>query len=124
MKKILLVDDHPDLRALVRMTLELDQFSVSEATSAAAAMQAMRSAAPDLVLLDVMMPGEYNGLELCRRLKQDPALQRIPVILLTARGSAADRLAAERAGANLFLVKPFSPMLLLEAVRGLCAQSG
>jgi two-component system phosphate regulon response regulator PhoB len=120
MKKILVVDDHPDLRMLVRMTLELDEFEVSEAVNAVAAMQSIRTAPPDLVLLDIMMPGEYNGLELCRRLKSDPALRKIRVILLTARGLQADQDAGKVAGADHFLVKPFSPMQLIDTVRSMC----
>lgn len=121
MKKILVVDDHPDLRMLVRMTLELDEFEVSEAVDAAAAMQAIRASPPDLVLLDIMMPGEYDGLELCRRVKADRSLMKTRVILLTARGSPADQAAGHKAGADHFLVKPFSPMQLIETVRGMCA---
>lgn len=120
MKKILVVDDHPDLRMLVRMTLELDDFEVSEAVNAVAAMQSIRASPPDVVLLDIMMPGEYDGLELCRRIKADRSLMKISVILLTARGSQADQSAGKLAGADHFLVKPFSPMQLIDTVRGMC----
>jgi DNA-binding response OmpR family regulator len=66
------------------------------------------------VLLDVMMPGTMDGLALCRALRADPALAKVPVVMLSARGTAADRQAGLDAGANAYLVKPFSPMQLLE----------
>lgn len=120
MKKILVVDDHPDLRMLARMTLELDEFEVSEAVNATAAMRSIQASPPDLVLLDIMMPGEYDGLELCRRIKADRALMKIKVILLTARGNQADQDAGKLAGADHFLIKPFSPMKLIETVHAIC----
>ena len=69
---------------------------------------------PDLVLLDLMMPGALDGLALCRALRADPVLARVPVVVLSARGHASDRQATHEAGADAHLVKPFSPMQLLE----------
>lgn len=123
MKNILVVDDHPDLRMLVRMTLELGDYSVTEARDAVSADASVRADRPDLVLLDIMMPGAFDGLELCRRIKADPALRATRVVLLTARGSQEDRNAARTAGADHFLVKPFKPSQLLEIVGQLCAAS-
>jgi len=72
-----------------------------------------RELQPDVMLLDVMMPGELDGLDLCRAMKATPKLQGVPVIILSARGSSADREAGLAAGATHYLVKPFSPMQLL-----------
>jgi DNA-binding response OmpR family regulator len=74
---------------------------------------------PDLVLLDVMMPGALNGLDLCRALRADKDLHSVPIVMLSARGQASDRQAGIDAGANAYLVKPFSPMQLLDLTTSL-----
>ncbi len=117
MKKILVVDDHADIRKLVRMTLELEDYEVRELGDGPAAVRAAGEWLPDLVLLDVMMPGDYDGLEACRRLKAAGA--RPLVMLLSARGQALDREAGLVAGADAYLVKPFSPLQLLDSIAAL-----
>ncbi len=87
---------------------------IHEAPDAIVGLEAARALQPDLVLLDVMMPGGMDGLDLCRALRADPALAEVPVVVLSARGQASDRQAALDAGANAYLVKPFSPMQLLD----------
>jgi DNA-binding response OmpR family regulator len=114
MHKILLVEDHADIRRLIRMTLEFEAMEIQEAGDAAAGLALARQWRPDLVLLDVMTPGPLNGLDLCRALRADPALCEVPVLMLSARGHASDRQAGLDAGANAYLVKPFSPMQLLD----------
>jgi DNA-binding response OmpR family regulator len=114
MNKILIVEDHADFRRLIRMTLEFEDFEVHEAPDAGQGWAMARALQPDLVVLDLMLPGPQNGLDLCRLLRADPLLCDVPVVVLSARGSSADREAAFQAGANLYLVKPFSPMQLLE----------
>ncbi len=114
MHKILIVEDHADIRRLIRMTLEFEPVEIHEAPDAAAGLVAARALRPDLVLLDLMMPGAMDGMDLCRALRADPALARVPVVVLSARGQACDRQAALDAGANAYLVKPFSPMQLLD----------
>jgi CheY-like chemotaxis protein len=74
---------------------------------------------PDLMLLDVMMPGELDGLQVCQRLKSDPVTKRIKVVLLTARGQARDREVGQAAGADEYLVKPFSPLQLIDTIERL-----
>ncbi len=74
---------------------------------------------PDIVLLDVMMPGELDGLQLCRQLRSDPVMRHIKVVLLTARGQERDREAGRQAGADEYLVKPFSPLELIETIERL-----
>lgn len=119
MKKILIVDDHADIRKLIRMTLEFEDYEVSEAADGESAVLHAQTLKPDLVLLDVMMPGAFDGLEACRRLKANPALSGAHVLLLSARGQARDREAGLQAGADGYLVKPFSPLQLIDTIAAL-----
>ena len=114
MKKILIVEDHADIRRLIRMTLEFEECEIHEAPDAHTGWDMVRELMPDVVLLDVMMPGALDGLDLCRAMKSDARLRQVPVIVLSARGGSADREAGLQAGADAYLVKPFSPMQLLE----------
>lgn len=116
MKKFLIVDDHADIRRLIRLTLEVEDAHVLEAGDAQSGWESALREHPDVVLLDVMMPGDSNGLDLCLALKIDPALAGTKVVMLSARGGSADREAGARAGADAYLVKPFSPMELLSVV--------
>jgi cyclic di-GMP phosphodiesterase len=115
--RILLVDDDPGLRVLLRTTFESVDVELDEAETADAALAKVAAAPPDVVVLDVRMPG-MDGLTLCRRLKSDPETRNIAVALLT--GSAHDVEAeARNVGADAFLLKPFSPLELLAAVERL-----
>jgi response regulator RpfG family c-di-GMP phosphodiesterase len=115
--RILLVDDDPGLRALLRTTFEAVDVDLDEADNAASAAAALERSKPDVVLLDVRMPG-MDGLELCRRIKNDSATEDIAVVLLTGSngGTEAD---GEAAGADAFMLKPFSPLELLSVVERL-----
>ncbi|MFC3834109.1 response regulator [uncultured Deinococcus sp.] len=115
-RRILIVDDHADLRKLIRLTLLGTDYEVFEATSGDEALRRLRDVQPDLIILDVMMPGDLNGYQVCSRVKADPALRHITVILVTARAQAADLQKGEAAGADRYLIKPFSPMQLLDLV--------
>jgi DNA-binding response OmpR family regulator len=119
MKRILIVDDQPDIRDLVRMTLEIDGHEVHEADHGEAALDQVRRMVPDLMLLDVMMPGRLDGLAVCRQLRQSPAYRRLKVVMLSARGQQADVSAGRSAGADAYLTKPFSPRQLLDVVNRL-----
>jgi DNA-binding response OmpR family regulator len=119
MKKILIVEDHADIRRLIRMTLEFEDCEIFEAADAPAGWDLACAVQPDLVLLDVMMPGALNGLDLCRAIKADARLRQVPVVVLSARGASADREAGLQAGADAYLVKPFSPMQLLDLLNSL-----
>jgi DNA-binding response OmpR family regulator len=81
-----------------------------------------RAMKPHLMLLDVMMPGLLDGYQVCQRIKQDPALKHIKVIMLTARGQASDLDMGENAGADAYLVKPFSPLELIDRVESMVSQ--
>ena len=114
MKKILIVDDHADIRRLIRLTLEFESYHIFEAADGESAIELAKVNHPDVVLLDVMMPGKINGLEVCRHIKADAGLTGVTVILLSACGQARDREAGLQAGADAYLVKPFSPLQLID----------
>jgi len=116
MRKILLVDDHADIRRLIRMTLEFEDYEIHEAADGESALRVARQVRPDFVLTDVMMPGPVDGLEVCRRIKADPDLRDTHVMVVSARGQARDREAGMQAGADTYLVKPFSPLQLIDSL--------
>ena len=116
MKKVLIVEDHADIRKLLHMTMEFEDFEIHEAASGAVGLEMARELAPDMVLLDVMMPGPLSGLEVCRAIKANPALRHTKVVMLTARGQAEDRRNGMQAGADEYLVKPFSTIEVLETL--------
>src|SRR5436309_10753250 len=118
--KILLVDDEPALRELLRATFEGADVSVDEAESGLEAEARIRRRRPDVIVLDLRMP-VMDGVELCRRLKADPRTKEIPIVLLTgADGEEARR--AQRAGAAALVRKPFSPLELLAVVEGVAGR--
>ena len=119
MKRVLIVEDQADIRKLIRMTLEFEAYEIHEASDGALGLRMATAVAPDLMLLDVMMPGELDGLQVCQRIKSDPALKHIKVVLLTARGQAKDREAGQAAGADEYLIKPFSPLQLIDTIERL-----
>ena len=117
--KVLLVDDEAALREPLAEYLSRQGFSVAQAESAALARTHLRDAVPDLVLLDIMMPGE-DGLSLCRHLVES---RDIPVILLTAKGEAMDRIVGLEIGADDYVVKPFEPRELVARIRSVLRRS-
>jgi CheY-like chemotaxis protein len=119
-RTVLTIEDQPDIRRLIVMTLEFKGFEVLEASSGEEGITLARTRHPDLILLDVLMPG-IGGLSAARILRRDPALSRIPLIMLSALGSATDIDAGLETGASAYLTKPFSPVALLELVDRLIA---
>ena len=118
---ILVADDSPQNIELLSRVLGQD-YRIKVATSGEKALQiAYSDEPPDLILLDIMMPGELDGLQVCRNIKADPVLKTIKVVLLTARGQVADRQAGKDAGADGYLIKPFSPLELIETLEGMLA---
>ena len=111
---ILIVDDHADIRRLVRMTLEFEDYEIFEAANGEEALAFLAGRRADVVLLDVMMPGDVDGLGVCRHIRSRPDLAGVRVLLLSARGQARDREAGMLAGADAYLVKPFSPLQLID----------
>lgn len=116
MNKVLLVDDHSDIRRLIRITLGKD-FEVLEAEDGMTGLEIARKQKPDLVVLDVMMPGGTDGFQFCKRIKGEPELASINVVLVTACGEDNDRERGRLAGANGYFVKPLSPLALANHFR-------
>ncbi|TAK93345.1 MAG: response regulator [Aquabacterium sp.] len=117
--RILIVDDQADIRKLVRMTLEFGDFDIHEAPDGETGLRMARALKPHVMLLDVMMPGELDGYQVCHQIKQDPELKQIQVLMLTARGQSGDLAEGAVAGADAYIVKPFSPMALIERVEAM-----
>jgi len=115
-KKVLIVDDHVELRKLVRMTLEYDEYETHEAENGDRALEMAGALRPDVMILDVMMPGSLDGYQVCESIKNNPELKGINVILLTARGQKRDLEQGKRAKADSYLTKPFSPLELIDTV--------
>jgi DNA-binding response OmpR family regulator len=116
MKKILIADDKADVRALVEITLDVGDFKFLQADSGVKALELARAELPDLIILDVMMPGGMDGYQVCEALKKDEKTKKILVLLLTARGQEFDKKKGKDTGADDYFVKPFSPRELLDKV--------
>ncbi|MEY2838157.1 MAG: hypothetical protein RJB60_456 [Pseudomonadota bacterium] len=117
-RTVLTIEDQADIRRLIRMTLEYDGLTVLEAGDGEEGINMARQHLPDLILLDVMMPG-MDGLSVNRTLAADSRLKHIPVVILSALGRAADVQAGLETGVHAYLVKPFSPWELLDVVHKL-----
>jgi CheY-like chemotaxis protein len=115
---ILVCDNEPALRGLVRATLESDEYEIVEARDGDESVDLAEKVRPDLIVLDMMMPGR-TGLEVLDHLRAQEDLRETPVVMLTARAQLADRDAANGAGADRFLSKPFSPLELMTVVEEL-----
>jgi two-component system, OmpR family, alkaline phosphatase synthesis response regulator PhoP len=115
-KQILIVEDEEDIRELVRYNLERENFSVIEAGSGEAGLKTVVQKKPDLILLDLMLPGK-DGLQVCRELKQNSAVRDIPVVMMTAKGEESDIVTGLELGAEDYVVKPFSSKVLVARVK-------
>jgi two-component system phosphate regulon response regulator PhoB len=115
---ILVVDDEEDIRELVELNLSREGYQILPSDTGERALELVRSRKPDLVVLDLMLPG-VDGLEVCKRLKADPDTRHIPVIMLTAKGEEADIVAGLELGADDYVTKPFSGKVLAARVRRL-----
>lgn len=119
---VLVVEDQPDIRKLIRMTLDFGEFEVHEAENGVNGLRMLGAVRPNIVLLDVMMPGELDGFQVCRKIKDARETAGTMVVMLTARGQQADLKAGQDAGADAYLTKPFSPLELIEKVEALLEQ--
>ena len=117
-RRVLVVDDDELILEILRTILDLEEFDVVTAPDGDIALQVIDREKPDVVVLDVMMPG-MDGFEVCRTIKADPKTARTPVVLLTALDREEDRNAGKEAGADAFLTKPFSPLALIETLTSL-----
>jgi two-component system alkaline phosphatase synthesis response regulator PhoP len=120
---ILAVEDEEDILELIRYNLEKEGYQVIGALSGEAARPLVAQKSPDLILLDLMLPG-IGGLDLCRALKQSERTRHIPVVMLTAKSEDADVVAGLEIGADDYITKPFSPRVLLARVRAVLRRSG
>lgn len=116
MATILIVDDHSDIRRLLAITLG-KEFDLIEAENGADALDAVRRHMPRIVLLDVMMPGEMDGLMVLEAIKSHPIQKAIKVAMVSARGQASDCEEAKRRGADAYFIKPFSPLQVVAWIR-------
>jgi DNA-binding response OmpR family regulator len=121
-RHVVLVEDEPNITEAIRFLLTRDGWKVDTHADGADALEVIRAAAPDLVILDVMLPGK-SGMEILKDLRAEAGMDRLPVLMLTARGQARDREMAEKAGVSRFMTKPFSNTEVLTAVRDLHAQA-
>ena len=121
---ILVVDDEPQIVEVVQDYLKQAGYRVLAARDGQTALTLARHERPDLIVLDLMLPGGMDGLEVCRRLRRDPALADVPIIMLTARIAEADRLIGLALGADDYVTKPFSPREVVARVRAVLRRAG
>jgi CheY-like chemotaxis protein len=119
--RVLIVDDDPVILRLLQINFRLEGYEVDTATRGEEALERARSDRPDVVVLDVMMPG-IDGWEVCRRLKETPEARNIPIIFLSARAQDEDRERSYALGVDEYVTKPFDPSHLAEIVRRLLAK--
>jgi two-component system alkaline phosphatase synthesis response regulator PhoP len=122
-EKILVVEDDEDILELIRYNLEKEGYSVSTVTTGEAALATGRKEMPEMVILDLMLPG-IDGLEVCRRLRSEPDKGRVPIIMVTAKGEESDIVTGLELGADDYVVKPFSPKVLLARIRNVLRRAG
>ena len=118
MKRILIIEDDRDIVELVRYNLANEGFQVQAASDGSSGLSALKKNPPDLLLLDLMLP-KISGLDICREIRRDESLNRLPILMLTARGDEADRVVGLEMGADDYVTKPFSPRELLARVKAL-----
>jgi DNA-binding response OmpR family regulator len=116
--KVLVVDDEEYIQHILNFSFGAEGYEVVTAADGEEALTKARDEKPDIIVLDIMMP-KMDGYEACRKLKSDPKTKDIPVILLTAKGRDVDRKLGSEAGADDYVVKPFSPGRLIERVEGM-----
>jgi len=122
MNKILVVEDEPDILEMVRYNLDQAGLDVETAEDAERALQSVQEILPDLIILDLMLPG-IDGLDMCRQLKQDARTRHIPILMLTARKEEVDRIVGLELGADDYVVKPFSPRELVLRAQAILRRS-
>lgn len=117
MEKMLIVDDNGDLRKILKLTFSYGKYQLFEADTGAKGIEIAERELPEVILLDIMMPG-MDGIEVCRRIRANPALEKSYVIMLTALGQKSDVEKGYAAGANFYMAKPFSPIQLISVIEG------
>ncbi|MEN9580978.1 MAG: hypothetical protein RJA70_3987 [Pseudomonadota bacterium] len=112
--RILVVEDQDSIRNMIEALVRARGYEVIAASSGAKALDLARTTPPDMVLLDLMMPGQYDGIDVCERLRRDPATAKIPIMIISAALDEKNKARAEAAGATAYYSKPFSPIALLK----------
>ncbi|MGY1488078.1 response regulator transcription factor [Methylobacillus pratensis] len=123
MRKILIIEDQEDVRKLIHLSLGDDQYIIYEANNGDTGLALAEEVKPDLILMDIMMPGIMNGYQICDTLKGKEDFKHTKIIFLTARAQEQDMLDGYRSGCDDYLVKPFSPIRLAEIVESLLSDS-
>lgn len=118
MKRILIIEDDRDIVELVRYNLEKEGFQVAASGDGLSGLAQLKNSPPDLLLLDLMLP-KLSGLEICKDIRREGALNQLPILMLTARGDEADRVVGLELGADDYVTKPFSPRELVARVKAL-----
>jgi CheY-like chemotaxis protein len=114
--KILVCEDQDSIRRMIEALVQARGYQVTAVASGVKALDVALTTPPDLVLLDLMLPGQYDGFEVCRRLRADPSTHSIPVVIISALDDDDSRARATQAGANAYYTKPFSPIALLKEI--------
>lgn len=122
-EKILVIEDEEDIQELLKFNLAKEGYQVQAELTGEAGLESARRSHPDLILLDLMLPG-VDGLEVCRMLKGDHRTQLIPIVMLTAKGEEADVVTGLEVGADDYITKPFSPKVVIARVRNILRRKG
>lgn len=115
-KKLLLIEDEEDIASVIKLQADLSGYRLQVETDGISGFRAVERDPPDLVILDIMLPGQ-NGFDVCRKIKSHPELKNIPIIILTAKGEELDIVLGLELGADDYIVKPFSPKVLFSKVK-------
>lgn len=114
--KILVCEDQDSIRRMIEALVQARGYEVTAVASGAKALDVALTTPPDVVLLDLMLPGQYDGFEVCRRLRADPTTRATPVVIISALDDDDSRARAKQAGATAYFTKPFSPIALLKEI--------
>jgi CheY-like chemotaxis protein len=114
--KILVCEDQDSIRRMIEALVQARGYEVTAVATGAKAIDVALTQPPDVMLLDLMLPGQYDGFEVCRRLRADPATKNIPVVIISALDDDESRARAAQAGATAYYTKPFSPIALLKEI--------
>ena len=117
--RILVVEDQDSIRKMIEALVQARGYAVTAVASGAKAIDLATTDPPDLVLLDLMLPGQFDGFEVCRRLRSDPGTNKVPVVIISALDDDDSRTRAADAGATAYYTKPFSPIALLKEIERL-----
>ncbi len=114
--RILVVEDQDSIRRMIEALVQARGYEVTAVASGAKAIDVAMTAPPDIVLLDLNLPGQYDGFDVCQRLRSDPATRHVPVVIISAMDDDESRARATAAGATAYYTKPFSPIALLKEI--------